>query len=216
MDEAGRRWVALDVGETIIDETRMWSAWADALAVPPLTFAAVMGAIIAGGGDYREVLERFGGPRWSEHAAEAHARFGGFRSADLYPDALHSIDALRDGGYRVAVVGNQPAVRTAELESIGVCPDLMAMSEELGADKPDPAFFERALELMGRPAPDDVAYVGDRLDNDIRPARAAGLRAVWLRRGPWGLLHEDRDGAAHLTVRTLRELVKRIAEAWSG
>ena len=60
----------------------------------------------------------------------------------------------------------------------------------MGVSKPDPAFFARTLELLGSPPPADVAYVGDRVDNDVRPSAAAGMRAVWVRRGPWGLLHE--------------------------
>ena len=80
--------------------------------------------------------------------------------------------------------------------------------------KPDPAFFARTLELLGSPSPADVAYVGDRVDNDVGPSAAAGMRAIWIRRGPWGLLHEDRDGIAHLVVRSLDELVERIDEAW--
>ena len=68
------------------------------------------------------------------------------------------------------------------------------MSDAMGVAKPDPAFFARTLELIGSPPPADVAYVGDRVDNDVRPSAAAGMRAVWIRRGPWGLLHTDRDG----------------------
>lgn len=208
------RWVCLDVGETLIDETRIWGTWADVLGVPQLTFFAGLGAVVLGERDHREVLEWFGGPQWRDRAAEVEARFGGFRAADLYPDAIPSIGRLRDAGYRIAVVANQPAVRATELEAIGVRPDVMAMSEALGVHKPDPAFFQKTLELIGDPPPSEVAYVGDRVDNDVRPARAAGMRAVWIRRGPWGVLHEDREEAAHLTVRSLDELVERIAEAW--
>ena len=63
------------------------------------------------------------------------------------------------------------------------------MSDAMGVGKPDRAFFDRTLELIGSPDPGFVAYVGDRVDNDVLPAVAAGMRAVWLRRGPWGLLH---------------------------
>ena len=45
-----------------------------------------------------------------------------------------------------------------------------------------------ALGLLGDPDPGDVAYVGDRVDNDVVPSSAAGMRAVWLRRGPWGIV----------------------------
>jgi FMN phosphatase YigB (HAD superfamily) len=90
----------------------------------------------------------------------------------------------------------------------------MAMSEALGVAKPEPAFFDRVLELLGSPSPADVAYVGDRIDNDVLPAAAAGMRAVWIRRGPWGYLQRDEVGTAILEVRSLDELVERIDEAW--
>jgi len=212
--DARRRWVILDVGETLIDETRVWATWADVLGVPHLTFFAALGAEVMGERDHRTLLEWFGGPAWQDRAPEVEAAYGGFRKEDLYPDALSTVARLRAAGYRVAVLANQPAVRAAELEALGVQPDVMAMSELLGAHKPDPAFFVRALELLGHPPVSDVAYVGDRIDNDVRPARAAGMRAVWIRRGPWGVLHEDRDGAAHLVVRSLNELAERIDEVW--
>ena len=61
-----------------------------------------------------------------------------------------------------------------------------------------------------------LPLVGDRIDNDVVPSAAAGMRAVWIRRGPWGYLHRDETGAAVLEVRNLDELVERIAHAWPG
>jgi hypothetical protein len=59
MEEAigSRRWVCLDVGETLVDETRIWSIWADMVGVARLTFMAMLGAVIARGGQHREVFE---------------------------------------------------------------------------------------------------------------------------------------------------------------
>ena len=50
------RWVCLDVGETLIDETRVWSIWADELGIPRLTFLAALGAVIARGGQHPDVF----------------------------------------------------------------------------------------------------------------------------------------------------------------
>ena len=50
------RWVVLDVGETLIDETRVWSTWADELGVPRLTFLAALGAVIERGGEHVDVF----------------------------------------------------------------------------------------------------------------------------------------------------------------
>ncbi len=205
------RWVCLDVGETLVDESRVWATWAEVLEVPPLTFAACLGGVIARGEPHLSVFDVLGVDSWRERAAEVNARYGGFVAADLYPDALPALDGLRRAGYRVAVIGNQPASRHAQLEALGVTPDVMAMSAAMGVAKPDPAFFARALALMGDPPPACVAYVGDRADNDVVPARAAGLKAVWLRRGPWGLLQDARRDA-DLVVASLDELVARIGE----
>jgi HAD superfamily hydrolase (TIGR01662 family) len=209
------RWVCLDVGETLIDETRIWSIWADELGVPRLTFLAALGAVIARGGEHRDVFPMFGADDWQLRMASVEGAYGGFAAEDLYPDALPALAALRDAGYRVAVVANQPAARSDELRGIGLEADVLAMSEEMGVAKPDAAFFARALELMGSPDPASVAYVGDRIDNDVRPAAAAGMRAVWIRRGPWGVIQRPaEDVHPALIVDSLDELAERIADAW--
>lgn len=209
------RWVCLDVGETLIDETRVWSLWADELGVPRLTFLAALGAVIERGGEHRDVFAIFGADDWPLRLPVVEAAYGGFRPDDLYPDALDALEALR-GEHRLAIVANQPAVRSRQLREIGVDADVMAMSEEMAVAKPEPAFFARALELMGAPDPADVAYVGDRLDNDVRPAAAAGMRAVWIRRGPWGVIQRlAPDDQPALTVGSLTELAQRIGQAWS-
>jgi HAD superfamily hydrolase (TIGR01549 family) len=209
------RWVCLDVGETLIDETRIWSIWADELGVPRLTFLAALGAVIARGGEHRDVFPMFGADDWQLRMASVEGAYGGFAAEDLYPDALPALAALRDAGYRVAVVANQPAARSDELRGIGLEADVLAMSEEMGVAKPDAAFFARALELMGSPDPASVAYVGDRIDNDVRPSAAAGMRAIWIRRGPWGVIQRPaEDVHPALIVDSLDELAERIADAW--
>jgi HAD superfamily hydrolase (TIGR01549 family) len=209
------RWVCLDVGETLIDETRIWSIWADELGVPRLTFLAALGAVIARGGEHRDVFPMFGADDWQLRMASVEGAYGGFAAEDLYPDALPALAAFRAAGYRIAVVANQPAARSDELRGIGLEADVLAMSEEIGVAKPDSAFFSRALELMGSPDPASVAYVGDRIDNDVRPAVAAGMRAVWIRRGPWGVIQRPaEDVHPALIVDSLDELAERIADAW--
>jgi len=209
------RWVCLDVGEVLIDETRVWSTWADVLGVPRFTFMALLGAAIADGGEHPAVFERLGIAGWADHAPEVNRRYGGFTAADLYPDALPTIAAVRAAGLAVAVIGNQPARRHDELRAVGVEPDVMVMSETLGVEKPEPEFFGGALAAMGGPAPADVVYVGDRIDNDVRPAAAAGLHTAWLRRGPWGLLQSPGAAAPSLVLDRLDELPGRLAQLWS-
>lgn len=210
------RWVCLDVGETLIDETRIWSTWADELGIPRLTFMAALGAVVERGADHRDVFTMLGADDWQLRAERVEHQLGGLAAVDLYPDALPAIADLRAAGHRIAVIANQPAVREAQLRAIGVDADVLVMSEQMGVHKPMPAFYDRALELMGGPEPASVAYVGDRIDNDVIPSVAAGMRAVWLRRGPWGVIQRLPDDVRPaLVVGSLAELVARIGEAWS-
>jgi FMN phosphatase YigB (HAD superfamily) len=69
------------------------------------------------------------------------------------------------------------------------------------------AFFNKNVDQLDL-APSSIAYVGDRLDNDVLPALAAGFIAVFIRRGPWGFPHSQRPEAiqAHLRIESLTEL----------
>jgi FMN phosphatase YigB (HAD superfamily) len=65
---------------------------------------------------------------------------------------------------------------------------------------------------MGVPAA-EIAYVGDRVDNDVVPAADAGMVSIFLRRGPWGYLQADWPGVAlaHLRLDSLAELPAALA-----
>jgi FMN phosphatase YigB (HAD superfamily) len=66
-------------------------------------------------------------------------------------------------------------------------------------EKPAPAFFAKVVSECGYP-PEQIAYVGDRLDNDVRPSRAIGMTAVFVRRGPWGWIQAGRGRPAEADV----------------
>jgi HAD superfamily hydrolase (TIGR01549 family) len=209
------RGVVFDVGETLVDETRTWSGWADWLGIPQLTFHAVCGAVIArGGSDHREPFRIFRPDL--DLAEEVRKREAAgvpdiLLAEDLYPDAEACLRAVREAGYRVGVVGNQPASAAGALRDLGLAPDLVATSAAWGVHKPDPRFFERLASEIGLPA-GEIAYVGDRVDNDVRPAAAAGMTAIFLRRGPWGWI-QSLDGdppEAALTIETLAELPEAL------
>jgi putative hydrolase of the HAD superfamily len=102
-----------------------------------------------------------------------------------YPEAVAALGQLRDAGFRLGVLANQPASTRDELERAGIADlcDGVWLSAVVGLAKPDPAFFRLALEAW-RLEPRRIAYVGDRPDNDVAPAKALGLTAMRLRRGP--------------------------------
>jgi len=210
----GIRWVCFDVGETLIDETRQWAGWADWLGVTRLTFFAALGAVIAARRDHREVFQLLR-PDFDLAAARAARVAAGqpesFGVADLYPDVRPTLAQLRAGGLRIAIAGNQPLWAEATLDTIGLPADLVAASDRWGVHKPSPAFFARLAHEAGA-SPEEIAYVGDRLDNDVLPARAAGMWAVFLRRGPWGHIHATwpERKQAHMSIERLDELPRLL------
>lgn len=209
------RAVVFDVGETIIDETRAWSSWADWLGISRLTFLAVCGAVIERGGDHLEPFRilRPGLDLRDELAKREAAGVPDVITVDdFYPDAVPCLRAIHDAGYRIGVAGNQPARADAAIEAIDLPVDLVGSSARWGVEKPDPRFFARIVAELDL-APSEIAYVGDRLDNDVRPAAAAGLQAIFLRRGPWAWIQAP-DGnppEAALTVGSLAELPEALA-----
>jgi HAD superfamily hydrolase (TIGR01549 family) len=202
--------VVFDVGETLIDETRAWEAWADHLGIPRLTFMAVLGAFIARGGDHREPFEllRPGLDLGKEiEQLKAKGWQQPFTAADLYPDALDCLRRLAADGYRLGIAANQPADAAEVVRSFGIPLELVGMSATWDLHKPDPRFFERISRELALP-PHRIAYVGDRIDNDVRPAHAIGMTAVFVRRGPWGWIQagRGRPPEADLVVERLAEL----------
>src|SRR5262249_58495375 len=190
--------VFFDIGETLVDETRQWAAWADWLGIPHLTFFAVLGGVIERGEHHRRVFEllRPGIDLARERAARAAAgHTEHFDLSDFYTDALPCLQALRREGYRIGLAGNQPEGVEELLHGMDLPIDFIASSAGWGVEKPSQEFFARVAALVGVPA-SSIAYVGDRVDNDVVPAAAAGMLAVFLRRGPWGYLHARRPEAA--------------------
>jgi FMN phosphatase YigB (HAD superfamily) len=187
--------VVFDVGETLIDETRTWEAVADESGVTRFTLMAVVGATIANGEPHTRALERLG----------ITPSRGAFFLDQWYPDALSCLHRLRDGGLTVGAIGNM-AVDHEELIRPHVA--FVSSSERIGVEKPSPEFFRRVAELA-EAEPGRIAYVGDRVDNDVVPALAAGMVAVHIRRGPWGHLQEPPAGA--IRIRSLDELPAVLA-----
>jgi FMN phosphatase YigB (HAD superfamily) len=90
----------------------------------------------------------------------------------------------------VGVAGNQTPRAAQLLRALALPMDYVGTSGEWGVAKPDPSFFERVVDVAPGRA-DQIAYVGDHRDNDVLPAKAAGLRVALIRRGPWGYLWAD-------------------------
>jgi FMN phosphatase YigB (HAD superfamily) len=209
------RAVCFDVGETLIDETREWNGWADFLGVPRLTLFTALGVSMWRGESHRKVFEIFRPDLEFATVRQQRALLGwryGFEPADLYSDARPCLIDLRERGFKVLIAGNQPKEAEDALHALDLPVDFIGSSAGWGVSKPDPRFFDKVIEAAEMPA-ENIAYVGDRVDNDVIPSRAAGMMAVFLRRGPWGWMHEERPGIeqAHLKLRTLDGLAEILS-----
>jgi FMN phosphatase YigB (HAD superfamily) len=184
--------VVFDVGETLVDETRAWTDMALRAGLTPLTLLGALGAVIERGDDHRTV--------WDVVGVHPPTDLPAIESIDLYADALPCLGAVRAAGLTVGIAGNQPAQAEQQLRAAGFEADFIASSAAWGVAKPSTAFFDRVIDAAGCAA-GSILYVGDRLDNDVLPARAAGLRTAFIRRGPWGFIHAQRPEVAQADLR---------------
>jgi len=212
------RAVIFDVGECLVDETREYGTWADWLQIPRHTFHAMFGAVIAQGRDYRETFQEFrpGFDLYEEREKRAAAgQPEHFGEEDLYADVRPALHQLRADGLWLGIAGNQ-TVRAGTIlrELFTDDVDLIGTSDDWGASKPDPEFFHRVAEVTPF-ANDEILYVGDRVDNDLRPAAAAGMHSALVHRGPWATIQwrtEEAEKLPTFRVESLLELPGLIAE----
>ncbi|MFD7102835.1 HAD family hydrolase [Streptomyces celluloflavus] len=210
------RAVIFDVGECLVDETREYGTWADWLGVPRHTFAAMFGAVIAQGRDYREVFQEFQPGFDLDAQREARAKAGKpehFDESDLYPDVRPALAELRSDGLWLGIAGNQTVRAGRILRSLFADDvDLIGTSDDWGVSKPDPLFFQRVADAV----PFDIReilYAGDRVENDLRPAVASGMRTALVHRGPWATIQWRTADARDLPtfrVESLMELPSGI------
>jgi FMN phosphatase YigB (HAD superfamily) len=133
--------------------------------------------------------------RWEAEGATSYV----FVDRDLQSDALSCFAALRDLGLRLGAAGNMHAHHE---EFLRAHLDFVGSSERWGVEKPDAGFFAHVVGEANAPA-GEILYVGDRVDNDVLPALAAGLHAVRVRRGAHAQIESP---AGIVTIGSLSEL----------
>jgi putative hydrolase of the HAD superfamily len=136
-----------------------------------------------------------------DHASARRAMLAAL-SFEPYPDVAGALEALRERGQTLVVVSNWDCALPGWLARAGLLErvDGVVTSASVGAAKPDPAIFTRALELAGA-RPEQALHVGDSLDKDVAGARAAAVRPVLL----------CRDGAPPAGVEVIGTLTELLA-----
>ncbi|MCM1156502.1 MAG: HAD family hydrolase [Roseburia sp.] len=174
-----KKWIFFDVGTTLVDETEAYDhRIRDMIAGTDITF------------EQFQEKRRFFAKQNLKGDLEAIRYFGltktpWHKEDEIpYPDAKAILQYLCGKGYKVGVIANQSAGTAKRLKRWGLLKyiDVVAASTELGVAKPDRGIFYKAFEMAGCTAPETV-MVGDRLDNDIRPAKELGMMTVWIRQG---------------------------------
>ena len=172
------KWVFLDVGSTLVDESDVYESRC--------------GYVISAKGLERdEFMEKVHqaakvSPTPIKQAAQAYGVTLPEWDSSLEKLYLGTEDVLKalSGKYKLGIIANQLAGTKKRLHSWGVLHyfDVITASAEAGYEKPDLRIFRLALEQAGC-NPQNAIMVGDRLENDIVPARQLGMKMIWVRQG---------------------------------
>jgi HAD superfamily hydrolase (TIGR01549 family) len=212
------RWLFFDLGNTLISEERAWERRIQRLISllerygHRRTIAEVRAA-------FREASEEFA-PRLITRAIEKLIDDPEYRKLTLaearydkelespYEGAEQTVRML-SSRYRIGVIANQPAGTEDRLRKWGLMPliSICLSSAEVGLEKPDPAIFQLALSQSGC-EPSQAVMIGDRVDNDIRPARLLGWKTIRITQG-FARFQSPRDGLdeADITLANVKLVV---------
>jgi HAD superfamily hydrolase (TIGR01549 family) len=202
--------VVFDVGETLMDERGMWDRWADWLRVGREEMREAVRETVRRRDHHRLAFERLRPGLDVDLAQAQRVALGddaGFRTDDLFADVRPCLSQLREAGFRIGIAGNTSEQTERVLAQAGVAADFIASAAQWKLSKPDPAFFAKVAEAAGV-ASGRIAYVGDRIDNDVLPAQAVGMTGIFLRRGLWADIqrHWPEAACASFAIDGLAEL----------
>ena len=171
-------WLFFDVGSTLIDESEAYAhRFRDIAEASGVPYDRIRERAMA---FYRE--NRKGD---LETAGLYGVTITKWHTEDerLYPDTSACLEKLHSR-YKIGIIANQSLGTADRLAQHGILRfiDLIIASAEEGVSKPDRRIFEIALERSGCVAKNAV-MIGDRIDNDIVPAKALGMKTVRIRQG---------------------------------
>jgi len=157
-----------------------------------------------------------------DEASEIKDERGATITADLIPGAAEALLALKEAGYRLALVADGPALtfeRELAQHHLAHVFECQAISELVGCEKPDRRMFEYALNALGI-APADynrVVMVGNNLSRDIKGANDLGLISIWINWSPRrSKIPADATEVPRYTIGTPAELPALVASLEEG
>ena len=203
------KWIFFDIGSTLVDEKKSYWAFAERCSsclktvgvnITAQNFFDKMSEISARGGEpVKEAWEEWAPanlsrPIWSHLLDES------------YPETLETL-AYLSKSYRLGVIANQGKGLEDRLRELGIRPyfEIIVSSSDFGVKKPDLAIFQLALEQAGC-HPEESLYIGDRVDNDIVPAKTIGMRTIRILQGLGALTPESSQYPSDMLMTNLSEL----------
>lgn len=195
-------WVFFDVGSTLVDESLAYEKRMRLVAeAAKVTYKFVYETTLEfykqnKKGDLETMkLLNIEKPKWCKEAEI------------LYADTEECLKSL-SSHYKIGIIANQSLGTAKRLDSFGVLKyiDLVVASAEEGVAKPDKRIFEIALERSNC-EPVNAVMIGDRIDNDIVPAKKLGMKTIWVKQGfgkYWNITSESEK--ADYTVNNLSEI----------
>lgn len=175
------KWLFFDIGDTIYDETLSNRQRADGLLKihPEISYELFLSEMQKAARTYDE--SPFSSARKALSIVEDVPYSN--KLEVLFPDAVNVLSVLSEK-YKLGIIANQPQNTAERLVSDGLSRffDISLLSDCEELYKPDIRFFEHALSKAGCKAHEAV-MIGDRLDNDIYPAKKLGMVTVRIRKG---------------------------------
>lgn len=172
------QWLFFDVGSTLVNENKAYEARIK---------TAITGKDISYQEFYDKMLSYFRKNKKGD--LEALSFYGLDRPAwrtdleTLYPQTKEILEQLGQE-YKLGIIANQLPGLEERLKDFGILDHFSAIfsSADLGLAKPDPAIFRLALQKTNC-LPQQAIMIGDRLDNDIVPAKRIGMKTIWIKQG---------------------------------
>lgn len=129
----------------------------------------------------------------------------------LFPKVKKTLKTL-SVHYKLGIIGNQKPNLEQRMKDYGIHEyfNVFAGSGDINISKPDPAIFLYALD-KARCKEKQAVMIGDRLDNDIHPAKKLGFTTIWVKQGIGGYQKaKNKDFEADYIVDKIADVVELL------
>ena len=196
-------WIFFDIGSTLVDESECYEIrYKETTDNTDVTCQEFKNKVIefaaTSDNPYKETLQFYGLKKTKWHKELEYP----------YPFTESFLDELYKK-YKLGIIANQSVGSAQRLADWGIGKyfDLVIASAEEGVEKPNPEIFRLALERANC-LPENAVMVGDKIDNDILPAKKLGLKTIWVKQG-FGK-YQPKSDVPHYTIQTLEEILELL------